>query len=218
MPLTTVTRLLSELTSLGLVERMTTRRYRIGIKLWELAVRTPGALGIREIATPAIAEAHEAIGQHLQIGILQGGDVLYLERLSAPHPVVNYTIVGGRLPISATSSGFVLAAYSDAEKRSELIRIPRRKFGLAPELTDAEFAERLRLTRMQGHATTIGYIHPDATSIAVPVVGPLGTVVAAISAIVPSADPQEEFVLATLHGAARTIRSALGAYYAGEDG
>ena len=56
---------------------MPNRRYRIGIKLWEIAVRTPGALGIREIATPSLQAAHRAIGQHLQLAVLHSGEVLY---------------------------------------------------------------------------------------------------------------------------------------------
>lgn len=217
MPLTTVHRLLRELVGLGLVERAANRRYRIGLRLWELAVRTPGALGIRETALPAMRAAHAAIGQHLQLGVLHNDDVLYLERLSAPHPVVNVTIVGGTLPLTATSSGFVLAAFSDPETQRRLAARPRRPLRYAPALTPAEFRERLNTVRARGHEITVGLLHPDATSIAVPVFGPLGRVIAALSAVVPSADPREEFVLATLHGAAKAIRTALTRRYSGDD-
>src|SRR5690348_6703975 len=46
MPLSTCHRLLSELVEVGLLERQQDKRYRVGLRLWELAVRTPGALGI----------------------------------------------------------------------------------------------------------------------------------------------------------------------------
>ena len=218
VPLTTAHRLLTELTDLGLLERMPNRRYRIGIKLWEIAVRTPGALGIREIATPSLQAAHRAIGQHLQLAVLHSGEVLYLERLSAPNPVTILTIVGGRLPLTAAASGYVLAAFSDPATQHSLVTQPRPPFRFTPKLTDAELRTRLDAVRLRGYDVTQGYVHPTATSIAVPVFGPLGNIVAAVSAVVPISDAREEFVIATLTTAARSIRAALGRQYSGLDG
>jgi DNA-binding IclR family transcriptional regulator len=205
------------LTDLGLLERLPNRRYRIGIKLWEIAVRTPGALGIREIATPSLQMAHRAIGQHLQLAVLQSGEVLFLERLSAPDAAPNLTIIGGRLPLTATSSGYVLAAFSDQAAQRELLERPRPPFKFTPRLTNAELRAQIDVVRLQGYEVTHGFLHPGATSIAVPVFGPLGTIVAAISAVVPTSDAREEFVLATLNSAARAIRTALGRHYAGDE-
>jgi DNA-binding IclR family transcriptional regulator len=181
-------------------------------------VRTPGALGIREIAAPSLQAAHHAIGQHLQLAVLHGGEVLFLERLSGSHPVANLTIIGGRLPLTATSSGFVLAAFSEKAVQQDLLSRPRPSFRFTPRLTDAELRARLDVVRLQGFETTHGFLHPAATSIAVPVFGPLGTIVAAVSAVVPTSNAREEFVIATLNAAARSIRTALGQHYTGDEG
>lgn len=215
MPLSTTHRLLGELVELGLLERLPTRRYRIGLRMWEFAVRTPGALGIREIAMPILRATHAAIGQNLQLGVLHDDEVLYLERLSAPRSAVNFVVVGGRMPFYSTSSGLVLAAFSDQETRESMLRQPRAPFAFAPLRSPAEMRQDLKTIRQQGYAVTKGYIDPAATAIAVPVVGIMGNAVAAISAIVPSEDPREEQVLSVLLPAARAIGSALKRHYSG---
>lgn len=215
MPLSTVHRLLGDLVDLGLLERQGDRGYRIGLRLWELAVRTPGALGIREIARPFLLQAHAAIGQSVQLGILQGTDVLYLERLSAPRSVVNFVVVGGRLPWYATSSGLVLAAYEESETRAALLASSRPVHAFEPALSSAQLQKVLLDIRRRGHMTTPGYIHPDATSVAVPIKGVLGGTVAAISAIVPTASPREARVLEVLLPTSAAITRALRRTYGG---
>ena len=56
MPLSTTHRLVAELEREGLLERMPDRTYRLGVRLWEFASRTPGALGSPR-TRPAVARA-----------------------------------------------------------------------------------------------------------------------------------------------------------------
>ena len=62
------------------------------MRLWEYASRTPGAVGLREIARPWCEAVQRRVRQHTQLGILQGADVLYIERLSIRTPSINATI------------------------------------------------------------------------------------------------------------------------------
>ncbi len=215
MPLSTAHRIVAELVTLGLLERTPQRRYRIGLRMWELAVRTPGALGIREIAMPILRGAHTSIGQHLQLSILDGHDVIHLERLSAAHATVNFSVVGGRMPFHATSSGLVLAAFAATPRRDELIDATLPQFYSAPQLDSGELRRELDSVRRRGYATTMGYIDAAATSIAVPVIDPFGVAIAAIAAIVPSEDPHEQQVLGVILPAAAAIGRALRKRYDG---
>jgi DNA-binding IclR family transcriptional regulator len=208
MPVSTCHRLMSELVNVGLLEQQPDRRYRVGLRLWELAVRTPGALGIREIALPHLRQAHERIGQNLQLGILQGAEMLYLERMSAPRAVANFIIVGGRIPFHATSSGLVLAAYADQAVRDALLAAPLAPYAFAPQPDATALARELDQIRSDGYKTTVGYIDPRATSIAVPVLEPMGGAIATINAIVPSDEPHEKQVLGILQATATAISRA----------
>lgn len=215
MPLSTAHRIVGELVELGLLERAGDRRYRVGLRLWEIAVRTPGALGIRETALPHLHAAHARIGQNLQLGVLQGREVLYLERLSTPNAAVNLVVVGGRIPFHALSSGLVLAAELDADEQEALIAQPLAPYANAPRPSPDALRAQLAEIRRAGYATTRGYVNAEATAIAVPVHGPHGGTVAAISAIVPSEDPREEQVLSVLLVTAAAITRSLRERYAG---
>ena len=64
----TAHRIVGELEREGLLERLPDRTYRLGVRLWELACRTPGALGLRELARPYLQAVHARVRQHAQLG------------------------------------------------------------------------------------------------------------------------------------------------------
>lgn len=215
MPASTAHRIVGELVSHGLLERMSTGRYRIGLRLWELAVRTPGAVGIREIAYPFLRRALDRIGQHVQLAVLQDNEILSLERLSSPNAVINLTVVGSRMPFYATSSGLVLAATATPAVREALLREKQKPYRFAPLLSPDELTARLNQVRFEGYAVTEGYIDPAATAIGVPVMGPANSVVAALTSVVPSANPQQAAVLHVLRSTSHAITDALTQRYSG---
>ena len=215
MPVSSAHRIVGELVEQGLLERLPNTHYRIGLHLWELAVRTPGAVGIRELALPHLQAALQRIGQHVQLAVLQEGEILSLERLSSANAVINLTVVGGRMPFYATSSGLVLVAHASHATQNLLIAEPRKPHRFTPQMTDAELRSRLNQVHRDGYATTAGYIDPAATAIAVPVFGPVGNVIATVASVVPSADPHEQAVLEVLRATAAGITASLAKRYSG---
>ncbi|CAN7503718.1 IclR family transcriptional regulator [Pseudarthrobacter oxydans] len=188
LPLATTHRLIAELVDQGLLERQDDRTYRLGVRLWELASRTPGALGLREIALPHLQEVHMTVRQHAQLGILQGRDALFLERLSWPDSVVNITIIGGRLPLHASACGLVLLAHASRDLQEEILSADLVKFTELTITSPVELRHLLSRVRQEGYSTSNGFIHPEVIGIAVPVYGIAGDVIAAISVIVPKDD------------------------------
>lgn len=209
LPVATTHALLADLEEQGLVERSADRTYRLGVRLWELACRTPGALGLREIAMPHLQAVHGVIGQHVQLGILSVGDVLFLERLSRRDAVVNATIVGGRLPLHASAAGLVLLADADAGTRDEVLAGPLRSLTDATITDAAELRRELHRVRTQGFAVADGYIHPSARGIAVPIVGAAGETVASVGAVVPNDDAPWMPLVEVLRSAASRISTSL---------
>lgn len=218
MPLATTHRLIAELAENGLLERQPDKSYRLGMRLWELASKTPGAVGLREIARPHLNAVHARIGQHTQLGVRDGHEVIFLDRLSMPRAVVNYTLIGGRLPLHASSSGLVLLANAPVEFQeeilgSELFIYTRETVHSAPELR-----RLLHQVRRDGHAVGSGYIHADARGIAVPIHGVNHDVVAAISVVVPNDDSPTAPVIGLLKAAAKAVSQDLLTAYAPETG
>lgn len=214
LPISTTHRLVAELVQTGLLERMPDRTYRLGVRLWEYASRTPGALGLREVARPWIAAAHARIGQHVQLGVRADLDVLFIERMSAPDAVVNATLIGGRIPLHASSNGLVLLAHAPPQTVEELLEQPLRAY--TPQtLTDpAALRAELARIRADGFCVAAGHIHGESRGMAVPVRGPDGEVYAAFGAVVPNDGSSPAAVLETLRIASAGITRALRAAYA----
>ncbi|MBT2523482.1 IclR family transcriptional regulator [Arthrobacter sp. ISL-28] len=211
--LSTTHRLVAELERQGLLERRDDKTYRLGIRLWEIACRTPGALGLREIAMPHLQDLHLSIRQHVQLGILEGHEVLFLERLSMRDAVVNITLIGGRLPLHASSSGLVLLAHAPKELQDEVIAAPLTRFTDNTIGSAEELRRVIHSVRHGGYSVADGLIHPDARGVAVPVFGPGRSVVAAISAIVPNDNSPIAPIVHGLRTASDAITSALQAAY-----
>lgn len=213
IPVSTTHRLIADLEEQALVERLDDRTYRLGVRLWELAARTPGALGLRELALPFMQDVHSAVKQHTQLGVLSGSEVLFLERLSTREAVVNTTVVGGRLPLHASSSGIILLAHATTDVQEKYLASNLQRFTEATPHVPASLRTALASAKLWGYVVADGFIHPDARGIAVPVFNTDGSVAAALAVIVAndSSDPAQHIV--TLRAASEGISVALRAAY-----
>jgi DNA-binding IclR family transcriptional regulator len=204
----TASRLVAELTGHGLLARQPDGRVRIGVRLWELAFRASPALTLREAAMPYLEDLHAIVGHHVQLGVLDGEEVLFLERLSAPGAVINYTRIAGRLPLHVSSSGVVLLAHADRQLQERVLAGPLQPYTAATVTSPDRLRALLADVRRQGFAQLNGHVHEDATGIAVPVRDRAGAVVAALSAIVPN-DGQGHTRVPALMAAARGVTRTL---------
>ena len=206
----TASRLIAELTAHGLLERGPNREVRVGVRMWELASRASPTLTLRDAAMPYLEDLHAVVGHHAQLGVLDGLDVLFLERLSARDAVINYSRIAGRLPLHISSSGHVLLAYAPTEMQERVLSHPLQRYTSATATTPATMRAALAKTCRQGFALLPGHVHPKATGIAAPVRNALNEVVAAISVIVPNderASTHISALLAAARGVSRTISS-----------
>ncbi|MGW5639550.1 IclR family transcriptional regulator [Streptomyces sp. NPDC003832] len=205
----TASRLVGELVAHGFLSRDDNRRVRVGVRLWELAVRASPALSLRDTAMPFMEGVHDVVGHHVQLGVLDGDEVLFLERLSARHSVINYTRVAGRLPLYASSSGLVLLSHGPTALKERVLAGPLPAYTPATPATPARLRTILAEVREQGYAYCPGYVHPEALGVAAPVRDPEGLVVAALSVIVPN-DGSAQSIVAVVRMASRGISRALG--------
>ena len=208
LPVATTSRLVAELTAHGLLQRGPDREVQVGVRLWELAARASPTRSLREAALPYMEDVHAVVGHHVQLGLLDGDDVLFVERLTARRAVVNYTSIAGRLPPHISSSGHVLLAFSPPELQDRVLARPLRRYTehtiTSPEILRAALTE----TSHRGYAIVAGHAHEDATGVAVPVRDKLTRVVAALSVIVPN-DGNAHVHVPVLLAAARGISRSL---------
>lgn len=210
LPLSTTSRLVEELVRHGLLRRDGQRRVRVGVRLWELGQRASPTLGLREAALPFMEDLHAVIGHHIQLGVLQNEQVLFVERLSAPRSVINITRIAGRMSLHASSSGLVLLAHASHSLREHVLTEPMERFTEATITTEPVLRRELARIRKEGYAFCPGYIHPDAASIAAPLRDGADRVVAALSVVVPNDDHARSHIpalLAAARGVQRRVAS-----------
>jgi DNA-binding IclR family transcriptional regulator len=204
----TASRLVAELAAHGLLERGPDREVRIGVRMWELASRASPTLSLRDAAMPYLEDVHAVVGHHAQLGVLDGDDVLFVERLSARDAVINYSRIAGRLPLHISSSGHVLLAYGPPELRERVLGRALERYTDATVTDPERLRATLGETRRRGYALLPGHVHPDAAGVAVPVRNALGDVVATLSVIVPN-DGRARTHVPVLVAAARGVSRAL---------
>jgi DNA-binding IclR family transcriptional regulator len=192
LPLTTAHRLVGELTRHGLLERDADQRYRIGLRLWEIASTASRAVDLREAALPFLQELYAATRENVQMAVLDDVEVVFLERLSGPESVHIVTRPGSRLPVHASGVGLVLLAHAPIEVQDEVLARPLVRF-TRYTVTDARRLRRvLADVRRHGYAISDRQIEPISVSVAAPVRDRAHRVVAAVSVVVAAgrADPR----------------------------
>lgn len=207
LPSSTTHRIVAELTDAGLLERDEEHRVRLGMRLWELALRGSTALRLRQAALPHMEEVQAVVKQHTQLAVLENGEALFVERLSHPDAGANITRIAGRLPLHASSAGLVLLAHSDPADRERVLASPLGKVGPGT-ITDPEKLRRMLTDiRRAGFVIAPGSIEGVSTGAAVPVrYG--GSVVAALSVVLPR-ETDAKPAVAALSAAAHKIEDDL---------
>ena len=209
IPLSTTHRLASELVELGALERDDEGLHRIGLRLWELGAVASRSVDLRATAMPFLGDVYAATGQNVLLGVLDGAEALYIERISGPRSVHLASVVGTRMPLHASGVGLVLLAYGPWSLKQQILQEPLP--ALTPHtVTDPrELRETLAMVKRQGFAVSKRQIDETATSIAAPLFGTNGKVVAALS-LVTSASEDPRPLIPALVTAARGLSRALG--------
>lgn len=210
LPKSTAHRLIAEMIDERILTRTEDGELRLGIRLWELANRASSVTALREAALPYMDDVFAVVQQHTTLGVLDAGEMLYIERLGAHSSAVSIAKIAKRLPLHACSSGMVLLAYSPPSVQNELLARPAQRF-TRDTVTDAdELRIQLAEIRRHGYSVMAGAIVPESTGIAVPVFGAHNQVVAALNVIVPTGEADPVAHVPVLRTAALAISRELG--------
>ncbi|MDI2098481.1 IclR family transcriptional regulator [Ruicaihuangia caeni] len=211
LPTSTAHRIVGELVETGLLERDESGAVRIGLRLWELTTRGSRALGLRQLAMPFMAEVQAVVREHTQLAVLEEHEVLFIERLSARNAGANVTRIAGRLPLHASSSGLVLLAFAPPELQEAVLSGPLREVSQETITDPRRLRSKLAEVRRLGFASAPGFIEQVSSGIAVPVRDGSGTVIAALSVVLPRERAGDQEAVLVLKRAASRITEAIAA-------
>jgi DNA-binding IclR family transcriptional regulator len=207
LPKSTTTNLLDTLAEVGLVAR-DEHGYSLGVKLIELGAAAAERLDIHDLARPVLRDLSELGIGTANLAILQGHDVLYIEKVNNPEHLIQIaTRVGGTVPAHTTALGKVLVAALPGHARERWLR--EHVFTRITEHTitsPAEFENAVAFAAANGYALDDEESNLRAVCIAAPIRDHTGAVVAAMSLTCLSVDVQngrDTQVAAVIEGAVR---------------
>lgn len=176
-----VRRQLLTLCHLGYV-RQQGRDFALTARVLELGFAHLGSLGYPDIARAPLQSLAERVHESCSLGVLEGTEVVYMQRVAVNKLMSVALGIGSRLPAWCTSMGRVLLAALPDEEREE--RIARSTPGRLTPHTCAEPQELLRRIRQAG-ADGYAYVEQELErglcSVAVPLRNRAGAVVAAVN-------------------------------------
>jgi IclR family acetate operon transcriptional repressor len=180
LPKATVHRLLGELTAWAAVER-TEGGYRLGMRLFELGQLAPRQRGLREAALPLLSDLYEATHETVHLGVLDGLQVVYVEKLAGRGGPALASRVGGRMPAHCTGLGKAMLAFSPPSVLHDVVAAGLTRLTTRTIVMPGILERELTTVRTRGVAFEHEESTPGVVCAACPVLGPDGTALAAIS-------------------------------------
>jgi IclR family acetate operon transcriptional repressor len=189
----TAHRLGRELLACGWLTQGADSRFRLGARAFAVCAAC-GRLEVREEILGLLGDLRDRTEETVQLTTRVGNEIVYLEQLSSPRPVLSLGRVGERAPIHTVSGGLAILAFEDPETQAALLRGPLPQ--LTPETVSdpALLRAELRRIQAQGYAVNLGRRRSDVGGVGAPVLDAQGRPVVAVAACVPRYRLDEERV------------------------
>ena len=203
LPMPTVYRAVMTLAAEGYLDPLPDGGYRPGVRTLTLGTAALRSLDLVAISTPKLQWLAERSGETVNLAVLTGDRVLYLIRLRNSDLVTANIQVGSTLPAVHTSIGKLLLAYLDEADLAA--RITDASFAANPgpnaKLSLAELRGELRTVRDQGWAMQDEELAYGLRSVAAPITGPDGRVLAGVNLAVQARDWSSQRIVRELRPA-----------------
>ena len=157
LPKTTVFRYLRTLATLGFVEHdAEADRYRPGIGLWRLSHASSPYETLRQVCKPQMKQLRQRFNETINLGVLSGGEVFYLDVLESERSLRMQSSVGASDPLHSTALGKVFLAFRPAHQRATLIPQTLARHTHNTITDRGTLLEQLEIIRTTGYAIEIG--------------------------------------------------------------
>lgn len=185
----TTFRMLNTLVMLGYVARIPdSKRFRLTMKAADLGLNAIGHADLRELARPILRSLVGKLNEAASLGVLDGADILYIERVRAGLARLGVEIrIGTTIPASCSTIGHALLAHlPKAEAARVLAAEPR--VGIMPTVPVSKTAleQTMAEVRRSGYLVRESYYNNGLRILAVPVLDIDGYPVAALSVAAPA--------------------------------
>jgi len=183
-----VHRLVSTLTAEGfLTQDPSTGRYRLGLVLAELGAAATIDKNFHAAAIGPLEELWKLTGETVQVALLDGRQVVFVERIESPNTLRLFNEVGRRNWAHASGTGKVLLAFLASDELNRLLDGWQLTAVTQHTITDPEvLREDLARVRDRGYSQNINESSVGIVSVGAPIRDASDRVIAAVSSAGPT--------------------------------
>jgi len=182
IPVSGVHRLLTSLEEAGYVHKDTNSRYHLSLKIAAIAAQVLDRLDLRESARPFLERLSADAEETVHLGVLEGGEVVYIEKIDGPGRLRMASRIGERFPVHSTALGKVLIAALPEQEVSKIIGQKGLARCTPNTIVDVmQLLNHLREVRANGYAMDNEENEPGIRCAAAPILDYAGRVIASVS-------------------------------------
>jgi IclR family pca regulon transcriptional regulator len=185
----TAFRFLNTLVEIGYVQRVPdTRLFRLTTKVLDLGFNAIARSDLRTQARPILRSLVGETNEAASIGVLDGSDVIYVERIQAGLARLGVDVrIGNRLPAYAAAIGHAILAWLPRASQEAILQAqPRVRLTPTTQTDLPALLKRLAQVKRQGYAVSDQETVPGLYVLAAPILDIEGVPVAGISIAAPA--------------------------------
>jgi DNA-binding IclR family transcriptional regulator len=182
LPVATVHRIVAVLVSEALISYdPISKCYRLGFGLFALGHKAQ-QFSIRDTYRKSIEQIAEKTGETVYLVVRSGFDSLCIDLVEGEFPIrIMAFEVGDRRPLGVGAGGLALLAFLPNSESSAILEANRDRYRDYNNMSAERVRALVDISRELGHVFNNGNYLAGVTAVGVPVYGPDGTVIAAIS-------------------------------------
>lgn len=188
LPKVSIYRFLRVLLKRGFImQNSQTRKYRLGIKVFELGSVVLRNMELRKAAFPLIEDLSKRSGETVHLGVLDGNEVVSIEGSESDYSLRISLLIGKRVSLHSTGIGKAILSFLPDKEIDEIIRNKSLPPFTINTITNLKLLmNELRLIREQGYAVDNEENELGIRCVAAPIIDPSKRVIASISISGPS--------------------------------
>jgi IclR family transcriptional regulator, KDG regulon repressor len=159
-----------------------TGAYRLSLTMYELGTSVYLHVDLHEACTPVLDRLRNATEETVQVAVLDGREVVYVERRESPKTLRLFGRIGHRNAAHCTSTGKLLLACLPPEQLEHTLKGWRLEAKTPHTITrTADLRRTLEMIRSRGWAENINEAEVGTASVAAPIRNGIGEVIASVS-------------------------------------
>lgn len=177
-----------------------TKHYRIGPRNIAIGMAALNGQNVRSVALPYMRRIRSQTGETVNLTILDGNEIVFVERIEGKYIVNANLCVGSRLPVHCSSMGKAILAHLPDKKLSSVLEtLDFRRFTENTIASRESFIQELATIREKGTSINNEELEKGLFAVAAPILDYSGEAVAALNVSFPLArhriqDALDDFV------------------------